>query len=161
MDNKLRMEDLLDELMETIENSPNALMSKKKAIDAELISEIVDDIRKAFPEDMAQVKIVMKERDHILEGARAQAEKIVADAEREAAALIEENTITRAAYEKAAETVERAKQKSHDMRKNANTYADEVLSELETFFTEYINIIKENKKRIYNKAESSNDNQVG
>lgn len=156
--NKLKMEDLLDELQETLETSPNALLSKKKAIDADLINEIVADIRKAFPADMEEVKLVIKEKNHILEAARAQAEKIVAEAEREAARMVEESVVMQTAYEKAGETIETARAKASEMRKTANTYADEVLSELETYFLEYVDLIRENKKRIYNKVDASVEN---
>ena len=48
--------DLLDELEEIVDTAPNVPLTGKIMVESSEVLEIVDDIRKALPEDVKQAK---------------------------------------------------------------------------------------------------------
>ena len=154
---KLDLMDLINELQEEIEMSPNKLMSKSKSIDSKIVLEIIADIRRAVEEEFGASRKVMKERDQILASANAQAEEILAVSREQAKEMIAEQAFSKMAYDKALKLLENAKAKSTAIRKNANDYAEEVLGEIETYFQEYVEITRENRQRLQMKMNAAND----
>lgn len=144
---------LLDELQEEIDLSPSRGFSKNKSIDPKIVSEIIGDIRAALDGELEHAKRVMRDRDQILNAAKTQADEILKEARKNAQELVSENAVTYAAYEKASKLLENAKQKSGEMRKSATTYAEEVFDDLESYYSECIEMIRENRSRLYVKSE--------
>ncbi len=68
--------------------------------------------------------------------------------------MIKQEEITQAACEKANKLIENSRAKAGEIKKMANTYAEEVLDELETFYRESIDLVGENKARLYAKMNS-------
>ena len=64
--------------------------------------------------------------------------------------------ITKAAQEKAAKVIDTTKTKAAEIRKSANKYAEDVFEELEAYYKESIELIHENKSRLYGKIQPSN-----
>ncbi|MBS6511166.1 MAG: hypothetical protein KH334_05635 [Clostridiales bacterium] len=145
---------LVDELQEEIEMSPTKGFSKSKLVDQKIVMEIIEDIKAALHDELDFAKKVASERDQILKSADIQAEEIVRRAKKEAEAMIKQEEITQAAYEKANKLIENSRAKAGEIKKMANTYAEEVLDELETFYRESIDLVGENKARLYAKMNS-------
>lgn len=143
---------LIDELQEEIELSPTRLFSKGKSIDSTIVLEIIDDIRKAAKNEFESSRNIMKERDTIIAGANAQAEAIIRNANERAQELVSENSVAKAAYDKALRMVEQSRTKSMQVRQSAMEYATDVLEELESYFTEYLGYVRENKERLTGKS---------
>ena len=143
---------LVNELQEEIEMSPTKGFSKAKAVDEKIVMEIIDDIKNALHDELDFSKRVMNEKEQILKGAQAQADEIIRQAKAEAEEILQENSITRAAYEKAAKMLENSKMKAMEIRKSANEYAEDVFNDLESYYKESIELIQENKARIYGKS---------
>lgn len=68
--------------------------------------------------------------------------------------MIKQEEITQAAYEKANKLMENSRAKAGELKKMANTYAEEVLDELEAFYRESIDLVGQNKARLYAKVNS-------
>ena len=79
---------LLDELREELENSPKAVFSGKRSIEVEVFLEIVEDIRKAVPDEIKQAKKIIKDKERIAATAKKEADSIVACAEDELATRV-------------------------------------------------------------------------
>ena len=69
-------------------------MTGKILVDAEEIFEIVKEIRVEFLDEIQQAQWIKEERQKILEEARKEYEKIVADAKDQAAVMVDTNEIT-------------------------------------------------------------------
>lgn len=144
---------LVDELQEEIEMSPTKGFAKNKLVDAKIVMEIIEDIKTALHDEFDYSRRVVSEKDQIIKSAEVQADEILRRAKKEAEELVKEDAVTRAAYDKAGKMLENAKQKSSEIRKNANQYAEEVFNELEAYYTECVELTRENKARIYGKGE--------
>ena len=129
---------LLEELEDLIDSSKAMPFSSKVGVDKDEVLDIIADIRGALPNDIKQSKLIVQERNKILEDAKMEADEYVKDTEEKCARLVEEHEITRQAYQQSAEIIEAAKKQAKEMRIGAMEYADEVLSQSENRLREMI-----------------------
>ena len=110
------IESLVSEIEQMVTEAKSPFMDggNKKIIDAQDFYELLDEIRRVFPEEFATARRIIKEEDETLERARAQAESIIADAQQQADGIRDQ-----------------AEQYERDTRYNAEEYADTVLAHLE------------------------------
>lgn len=135
----------IDELLEEVNNSKNSMLSKNKSVDPIIIEEIVEDIRKAMDDEFEHAREIESQRDQILKAAQTRANEIVKEANVQAAKLIDENAIILAAKEKAQMILEKARGEAKVLIDGANTYAADIFTDLEDYYTESLDLIKENK----------------
>ena len=99
------IEELLDELAERIENSKPVLgNSQKRQVEIGPVFEIIDEIRDILPEELRQARIIVRDRQGMIEAAEAKANDIV----------------------------EEAMMREREMRVGAEDYADQIFANLET-----------------------------
>ena len=127
------IEELLDELAERIEQSKPVLgNSQKRQVEIGPIFEILDEIRDIFPEELRQARIIVRDRQGMVEAAEVDANRILEDAERQAEQIAGEQEIVRLAEAKANDIVEEAMMREREMRVGAEDYADQIFANLET-----------------------------
>lgn len=93
--------------------------------------DLIDQLRVTIPEEIKTARRVSSEVDRLLEGAREEAEKILARAQEQATYLIEERELTRQAEEMSLELVRQARAEGDSVRSGADDYAADVLAKLE------------------------------
>ena len=119
------IEELLDELAERIENSKPVLgNSQKRQVEIGPVFEIIDEIRDILPEELRQARIIVRDRQGMIEAAEIDANRILEDAERQADQIASEQEIVRIAEAKANDIVEEAMMREREMRVGAEDYAD-------------------------------------
>lgn len=127
------IEELLDELTEIIENSKPVLgNSQKRQVEIGPVFEILDEIRDILPEELRQARIIVRDRQGMIEAAEIDANRILEDAERQADQIASEQEVVRIAEGKATEIVEEAMVREREMRVGAEDYADQIFANLET-----------------------------
>ena len=127
------IEELLDELADRIEQSKPVLgNSQKRQVEVGPIFEILDEIRDIFPEELRQARIIVRDRQGMIEAAELDANRILQDAERQADQIASESEITRIAQAKADDIVNEAMDREREMRVGAEDYADQIFANLET-----------------------------
>ncbi len=127
------IESLVDELEQMVSEAKSPLTGggQKKILDAEDIFEILDEIRRIFPQEFADARRIIKEEQETLDRAQQQANSIIADAQQQAMILAGDQEIVRLAQQQAEGIRDQAAQYERDTRYNAEEYADTVLSHLE------------------------------
>ena len=133
---------LLEELEDILENSKSVPFSGKSVVDKEEILEIIKEVRLKLPEELKQAKWIKEERQRILVEAQKEADDIVKEAENRIISMINENEITKKAYEKKAEIIETANEMSREISKGTKEYADNVLQGIEVALQDIIRIMK-------------------
>ena len=127
------IEELLDELAERIEQSKPVLgNSQKRQVEIGPIFEILDEIRDIFPEELRQARIIVRDRQGMIEAAEIDANRILEDAERQAEHLAGEEEVVRLAEQRAQEVIDDAMAREREMRVGAEDYADQIFENLET-----------------------------
>lgn len=127
------IEELLDELAERIEQSKPVLgNSQKRQVEIGPIFEILDEIRDIFPEELRQARIIVRDRQGMIEAAEIDANRILEDAERQAEHLAGEEEVVRLAEQRAQEVIDDAMAREREMRVGAEDYVDQIFANLET-----------------------------
>ncbi len=111
--------------------TPFAAGADRKIVNAQEIYEILDEIRRVFPQEFADARRIVKEEAETLERAQMQADAIIADAQQQAMILAGDQEVVRLAQQQADDIRDKAAQYERDTRYNAEEYADTVLAHLE------------------------------
>lgn len=147
------IEELLDELAERIENSKPVLgNSQKRQVEIGPVFEIIDEIRDILPEELRQARIIVRDRQGMIEAAEIDANRILEDAERQADQIASEQEIVRIAEAKANDIVEEAMMREREMRVGAEDYADQIFANLETNLDNLLKNVTRCRARLNNSS---------
>ncbi len=122
------IESLVNELEQIVSEAKSPLTggANRKIIDAQDVYEILDEIRRVFPQEFADARRIVREEHETLERAQQQADAIVADAQQQAMVLAGDQEVVRLAQMQAEQIRDNAQQYERD-----EEYADTVLAHLE------------------------------
>ena len=123
--------EIIDMMEETIDKAPVVPLSGKILLDKEDILDYIQEMRLVFPDEVKEAKWVKGERQRILSEAETKAEEIVKGAEEKMVQLIDENEITRQAYERATEIENETRTNAAQMKAEFDQYINDMLNELE------------------------------
>ncbi|HEX3015128.1 MAG TPA: ATPase [Desulfobacteria bacterium] len=147
---------ILEELEDIVDRGAKIPMTGKVLVDDEAILELIDKVRAALPEELNQAKWVTKERERILEDARAESDKLVEQGRTYLSKLVEESEVVRLAQEQAEEIVGQAKQVAGEIRNGARAYADDVLGKIEGSLLNVADRLKRDREEL---ARTAPDNR--
>lgn len=123
---------ILDELELLLKGSRKVpLTGGKSIIETNRFLERVDRIRAILPEELETAKLIMAEKDRIVGDACAEADKYLEHSRSHIAQLVDDNEITRSARGAAEEIIARGEEIAAQIRRDADEYADGVLSHME------------------------------
>lgn len=145
------IEELLDELAERIEQSKPVLgNSQKRQVEIGPIFEILDEIRDILPEELRQARIIVRDRQGMIEAAETDANRILEDAERQAEQIAGQQEVVRLAEQKAQEIVDEAMAREREMRVGSEDYADQIFANLETNLDNLLKNVTRLRQRLNN-----------
>jgi cell division septum initiation protein DivIVA len=121
---------LVDRLEELVNEGRRLPLSNKVMVDEQKIWDLIDQMRISIPEEVKKAKRTNQERDRIIAQAHEEAARMVDLKREEAAALVSEHELAKAADERAATVVERAKRDAESLRADADEYVVQVLNNL-------------------------------
>jgi vacuolar-type H+-ATPase subunit H len=140
---------ILDELEMMIKDSKKMPFSNGKAmIESHRFLDRLDRIRAILPEELETAKILINQKDKIVTEACAEAEKYVEQSKDKAARMVDDNEITQNAMSVAEEIVNKAEQVSMEIRRDANEYAEGVLSHMEIVLRRGLEAVTQGKEDI-------------
>jgi len=139
---------LLDSLEDELDKGRSVPFMGKYLVDRDACLEIIRQIRINLPEEIKQAEMIRQERQRILIDAQKEAEITVQEAENRIKTLIDENEITKRAYQRAQEIVVNAQRNAKEIRLGAKEYADEILAELQEIIEENLRLIHKNRSEL-------------
>lgn len=163
--------ELLEEVEEIVDTAPGLPLTGKIMVDAGELLEIVREIRLSLPDDVQQAKWVKDEKDRILSEAKAEYEKIIVEAKKQADYLVESDDITLRAQKLGEAIRENAEGYSKELKMRTYDYVDKMLfdmqarmddlnmkylgemfSNLENSFNDINSVLQSNREEIKNMA---------
>ncbi|MCD7854026.1 MAG: hypothetical protein LUG66_00200 [Clostridiales bacterium] len=139
--------DLIDEIQDLLDSCKKQTFSASKIIvDKEEITELLQDIRLNIPSEIAQAKRISEKCEKIVQEAHNKANQIIKQAEDQAEKLVMEHEITRQAKAEADAIVEDARQDAIEMRRNAISYADGLLSDVENALSKSMSKVEDESR---------------
>lgn len=136
------MEDLLDSAMRI------PLSNGKCVVDAERFQELLGDMRLSLPTELKQAKNLLNDRRNILYIAKKEAEDTVRLAEERAKKILDQDELVRQAQAKANEIMTQAHAQAREVKRAANDFVEQKLTEVENNLIQNLNEIRETKKAI-------------
>lgn len=121
---------LLDQLEEVLGAGSRVPLTSRTLVDEPEILDIIDQIRLSIPEEIKAAKRLTEERDEVLSAARVEAERIMQEADTQAAERVGEHHLVRSAEARAADIQDRALEQAAQIRREADAYAHRVLLKL-------------------------------
>lgn len=109
---------------------------------------LVADLRDTLPDELTQARWVIKERDDILERARADAEQMVEDARAERDRLASEQEVARAAQAQADQLLADAREQARQMRLEAEDYVDAKLANFEVVLQKTMGAVERGRAKL-------------
>jgi hypothetical protein len=163
---ELRVSHLIDEADELLDNKFH-VGSYCLFINTDDIQDILSKIKAILPEEIKTAEMILKRRDDIYLEAQSRAERIVNEAQNTAANILSESELIRAVREKASKIQEQVKESCEEMknkateeaeairksaiqeatqiREGAQSYAEEVLGNLDRNIEQIHRIVKNGK----------------
>ncbi len=136
------VEDLLDLIEEEVENSKAARFNgAKKAVDANLILDLIVDIRNNLPNELYKARKIIAEHDKIVEDAKNKAAEILERAALEAEDLVSEHDVYLAAQDEADMIMNKAHEVTSEWQQQTIKYVDGMFEEANDTVLELADIV--------------------
>ncbi len=136
------VEDLLDLIEEEVENSKAARFNgAKKAVDANLILDLIVDIRTNLPIELHKARKIISEHDNIIEDAKTKAAEILERATIQAEDLVSEHDVYLAAQDEAEMIVNKAHEVTSEWQQQTIKYVDGMFEEANDTVLELADIV--------------------
>ena len=160
MNEKMNVEELLDELYDMVEKAWNFPLSRGRGmLDVEEVKEILEEIRDAMPQEIRQAKAIVADRTQIISDAKREAETIVRVAEERARAMVNQDEIVKQAQQKANEMLAQAQTRFRKMQKACNVYIDDLMQRTDEGLTANLAELRKTRQEIKASLRSGQQNQ--
>jgi vacuolar-type H+-ATPase subunit H len=134
------MHTLIEELENLLNSAMRMPVGGKLLIDEATLRHLVEEMRASLPDELRVGQRIAGERDRILADARAQARRIVEDAQTQANAKLDEQNLVQAARQRARETQAEAEKTCAHLRAETDQY---VLNQFSALESRLIRVLRE------------------
>jgi vacuolar-type H+-ATPase subunit H len=101
-------------------------------VDENELQEIIESVRESIPAEVRQAQEVTRNREEVLSEARAEAERVIAQAQAQAYEMMQDQALYKTAEKEARRIIEEANIQANEIRARADEYALNSLLQLET-----------------------------
>ncbi len=133
---------LVDRLEELIDEGRHMPFSKFTMIDEERALEIIDQMRISIPEEIEKASRVLAQRDRIMAQANEEAARMIQTARDQAVQQLDREASVQAAQNRAANLVEQARQEAEAITRGADQYVMETLARLEQQLGKALGVVR-------------------
>lgn len=122
---------LVDRLEDLIDEGRHMPFSKFTMIDEERALELIDQMRISIPEEIEKASRVLAQRERVLADANEEAARIIQAAREQGVQLLDREATVQAAQNRAANIIEEARQEAEKITGDADQYVLDTLARLE------------------------------
>jgi vacuolar-type H+-ATPase subunit H len=133
---------LVDRLEDLIDEGRHMPFSKYTMIDEERALEIIDQMRISIPEEIEKAARIIAQRDRVLAQANEEAARLLQNARQKGEQLLDQETTVQAAQQRAQHILEQARNEASNITAEADQYVMHVLSQLEQMLLGNINTVR-------------------
>ena len=123
--------EIIDMMDEAFDKAFTIPFTGKIVIDKKIMSEFLQGIRLAYPNEIQEARWVHKERERIINDAHSRAEEILNETKEEITRMIDEHSITHEANARAEQLINEAQAQSMAIRKECDTYVNALIGDAE------------------------------
>lgn len=149
------IQNLVDRLEQILNDSFRLPLSAYLLVNEDQIFNIIDQLRVAVPEEVKRANRIEAEKDRILAQAKEEGERIRNLAKQEAGELVNRDTVTMSAQQRAENILERARRDAEALRQDADAYVVEVLAQLEDELLRSLTVVRNGLHKVSTEREST------
>jgi F0F1-type ATP synthase membrane subunit b/b' len=127
--------------------SSSALIDRKEVLD------LIELLKRSIPEEIARARAVIRDRDEVLDRARAQAERVLERAQTEREQLLSRTEIVQAASREADRMVAEAEAVSRRIKAEAESYVEGKLATFEVVLQKTLAAVERGRARLGGRLE--------
>lgn len=150
---------LIEELEDLIDNAGSVPLTKKVMVDADEVTEILNEMRATLPDAIREATVITEDRQSILDEAKRSAEQIrqsaLTDADRirneaqqQMQRLINEHDITKNAESVSRDIIAKAEQNARSVTLQATTYIDDMFGNTQEQLREMLTRIEDSRNEL-------------
>lgn len=140
---------LLDELERLVQDASSVPMNRSKGMVGRSDTlALLQELRESLPEELEEAKRLQRERDSILGSGREEAERVLENARNSAGEMVAESEAYRWAHRRSAENLDRAEKYSEEISKGAESYKEQVMSQIESLFADSLDSASEARQQL-------------
>jgi vacuolar-type H+-ATPase subunit H len=143
---------LVDRLESLLNQSWRIPFTSNVVVSEDDFLDVIDQMRVSIPEEVKQARRVSAERDHVLEQAQGEADRIIALAQEQAGSLADDHEVLRSAYAKADEIVAEAERSGEEVKAEADVYVMEALGALEENLMRLLTTVRNGIRQVQESA---------
>lgn len=137
---------LIDDMLEEGWSLP--FSGGRCVVDAQKVKDYIEDIRLNLPGEIKQAKLIVNDRNDIINTAERQAESAMRKAEERVRMLVAQEEIVKQAQEKAAEIINQAQSASKEIRKASHEFSDSILRQTEESLSLSLKNVRETRQAL-------------
>ena len=118
------------------------------------VTALVGELREALPDELTQARWVIKEREDILERAKADAGRLIEDAEAERDRLVSQQEVVRSAEREAERVLAEAREHARQIRLEAEDYVDAKLANFEVVLHKTLGAVERGRAKLRGRLDT-------
>ncbi len=147
------VQEKLDELIGLIENARSVPMSASCIVNRAEVLAMLQDIRDTLPEEINHARMLLSDREAVIEEGRREAERIINGAREAQGSLLSGTEVMREAQLEAQRIVEQARQEAFAIRQEADDYVDQKLANFEVVLNKTLATVQKGRERLSGRQE--------
>ncbi|MFJ8110878.1 ATP synthase F0 subunit B [Streptomyces sp. NPDC096132] len=138
----------LDEIVTAVSSARSMPMSASCVVNRADLLALLEEVRSALPDSLAQAQELIGGREQMVEQARQEAERIISTAHAERGSLISDTEIARRSQAEADRILAEARKEAEDIRAEADDYVDSKLANFEVVLTKTIGSVGRGREKL-------------
>lgn len=137
------LEGRIEQLDRLVREAKAMPLSSSALVNRDELFELIEQMRRALPEEIEQARWVLRDREELLNKAREEGDAIVERARAEQRRMAEREEIVKRAHEEAARLLSDVQDRAMAVRREADEYVDRKLAQFETFVGSLLKSLRE------------------
>ncbi|OIJ89623.1 cell division initiation protein [Streptomyces colonosanans] len=138
----------LDEIVAMVSSARAMPMSASCVVNRAVLLSMLEEVRAALPDSLAQAQEMIGDREHMVERARQEAERIIENAHTERGSLISDTEVARRSQGEADRILTEARQEAEEVRVEADDYVDSKLANFEVVLTKTLGSVGRGREKL-------------
>ncbi|MGY4739334.1 cell division initiation protein [Streptomyces sp. ATMOS53] len=148
----------LDEIVTAVSSARSMPMSASCVVNRADLLALLEEVRAALPDSLAQAQELIGGRDQMVEQARQEAERIISTAHAERGSLISDTEIARRSQAEADRILAEARKEAEDVRAEADDYVDSKLANFEVVLTKTLGSVGRGREKLLGTGPGVDEN---
>lgn len=148
----------LDEIVTAVSSARSMPMSASCVVNRADLLALLEEVRAALPDSLAQAEELIGGREQMVEQARQEAERIITTAHAERGSLISDTEIARRSQSEADRILAEARKEAEEVRAEADDYVDSKLANFEVVLTKTLGSVGRGREKLLGTGPGIDEN---